>query len=142
MLLFLKSWFIRENPCESVARSCLLHFHYRSSLPRCHIIPPPRDRFVDTDQQTAIADPMTAINLTAIKQIAARPQVRKTVITTVTLLAVLWLAGCGVLYRIMLQPPETFARFMAKLPGPVPFLLFPFETLWTRARSGTLRPGD
>jgi hypothetical protein len=85
---------------------------------------------------------MTAINLTAIKTIVARPQVRKTVLTTVTLLAVLWLAGCGVLYRIMLQPPETFARFMAKLPGPVPFLLFPFETLWTRARSGTLHPGD
>jgi hypothetical protein len=55
---------------------------------------------------------------------------------------VLWLIGCGVLYRIMLRPPEAFAGFMAKLPGPVPFLLFPFETLWMRARSGTLRPGD
>jgi hypothetical protein len=85
---------------------------------------------------------MTAINLTAIKTIATRPAVKKTVITTVALLAVLWLAGCAMLYHIMLQPPETFARFMAKLPGPVPFVLFPFETLWTRARSGTLHPGD
>jgi hypothetical protein len=85
---------------------------------------------------------MTAINLTAIKTIAARPAVRKTVITTVTLLAVLWLAGCAMLYRIMLEPPETFAGFMAKLPGPVPFLLFPFETLWMRARSGTLHSGE
>jgi len=85
---------------------------------------------------------MTALNLTAIKQIAAKPQVKKTAIVTFTLLAILWLLGCVSLYRIMLQPPETFARFMAKLPGPVPFLLFPFETLWMRARSGTLHPGD
>jgi hypothetical protein len=31
---------------------------------------------------------------------------------------------------------------MAKLPGPVPFLLFPFETAWTHARAGSLRVGD
>jgi hypothetical protein len=42
----------------------------------------------------------------------------------------------------MLQPPETFGRFMAKLPGPVPFLVFPFETLWMRARAGNLGIGD
>jgi hypothetical protein len=42
----------------------------------------------------------------------------------------------------MLQPPETFARFMAKVPGPVAFLVLPFETLWMRARSGTLHVGD
>jgi hypothetical protein len=42
----------------------------------------------------------------------------------------------------MRQPPETFGRVMAKLPGPVPFLLFPFETAWMRARAGSLRVGD
>jgi hypothetical protein len=42
----------------------------------------------------------------------------------------------------MRQPPEKFARVMSKLPGPVPFLLFPFETLWTQARAGTLKVGD
>jgi len=31
---------------------------------------------------------------------------------------------------------------MAKMPSPVPFLLFPFETLWTRARAETLNVGD
>jgi hypothetical protein len=31
---------------------------------------------------------------------------------------------------------------MARMPGPVPFLLYPFETLWTRARAGTLNTGD
>jgi hypothetical protein len=56
--------------------------------------------------------------------------------------AVLWLLGCGVLYHIMRQPPETFGRFMAKLPGPVPFLVFPFETLWMQARAGSLHVGD
>jgi hypothetical protein len=57
-------------------------------------------------------------------------------------LAVLWLAGCVVLYRIMCRPPERFASVMAKMPGPVPFLIFPFETLWLRARAGTLNVGD
>ncbi len=42
----------------------------------------------------------------------------------------------------MRQPPETFGRVMAKLPGPVPFLLFPFETAWMQARAGSLHVGD
>ncbi|MGA9979667.1 MAG: hypothetical protein WBQ08_13675 [Candidatus Sulfotelmatobacter sp.] len=85
---------------------------------------------------------MTANKLIVIKQIATNPAVIKTAITTCVLLAALWVAGCGALYRIMQRPPEAFAGFMAKLPGPVPFLLFPFETLWMRARAGTLHPGD
>jgi hypothetical protein len=42
----------------------------------------------------------------------------------------------------MRQPPETFGRVMARMPGPVPFLIFPFETAWTHARAGTLHVGD
>jgi len=42
----------------------------------------------------------------------------------------------------MRQPPETFARFMARIPDPVAFLILPFETLWTHARAGALRVGD
>lgn len=42
----------------------------------------------------------------------------------------------------MHQPPETFARVMSRMPGPVPFLIFPFETAWMRARAGTLHVGD
>jgi peroxiredoxin len=42
----------------------------------------------------------------------------------------------------MRQPPETFGRVMAKMPGPVVFMLFPFETLWIRARAGGLHVGD
>lgn len=42
----------------------------------------------------------------------------------------------------MRQSPEQFGRVMAKIPGPVPFLVLPFETLWLRARAGTLQIGD
>ncbi|HEY3616306.1 MAG TPA: hypothetical protein VGK96_05790 [Candidatus Sulfotelmatobacter sp.] len=46
------------------------------------------------------------------------------------------------LYRVMRQSPENFARVMAKIPGPVPFLLLPFETLWMHARAGALQVGS
>ena len=67
---------------------------------------------------------------------------KKPLFTTVSLLALLWLFACGALYGIMQRPPETFAAFMAKVPGPVAFLVLPFETLWTHARAGTLEVGD
>jgi len=57
-------------------------------------------------------------------------------------LGLLWLIGCGAIYGVMRQPPETFGRVMARIPGPVAFLVFPFETLWTRARAGTLQVGN
>jgi hypothetical protein len=63
-------------------------------------------------------------------------------VTTVCVIALLWVIACGALYGIMRKPPETFGRFMAKIPGPVAFLVLPFETLWMRARSGTLQVGD
>ncbi|HYU46237.1 MAG TPA: hypothetical protein VEK84_08680 [Terriglobales bacterium] len=42
----------------------------------------------------------------------------------------------------MHQTPETFGKVMSRMPGPVPFLLFPFETFWLRARAGYLNAGD
>jgi hypothetical protein len=42
----------------------------------------------------------------------------------------------------MHQPPETFGRVMSRMPGPVPFLIFPFETAWIHARAGSLNVGD
>jgi hypothetical protein len=67
---------------------------------------------------------------------------RKIVICALAALVAVWAIGCGVLYRVMCQPPETFGRFMAKLPGPAAFLVFPFETLWMHARAGHLLVGD
>jgi len=58
------------------------------------------------------------------------------------MIAAVWVLGCLGLYGVMRQPPEYFARVMAKIPGPVPFLIFPFETLWMRARAGTLQVGS
>ena len=57
-------------------------------------------------------------------------------------LIALWLAGCVVIYGEMRKPPEQFGHFMTRLPGPVAFLAFPFETMWTRARVGKLKVGD
>lgn len=67
---------------------------------------------------------------------------KRKLIAILVVAALAWVIACGVLYSIMRKPPETFARFMAKLPGPVAFLMFPFETLWTHARAGDLHVGD
>jgi hypothetical protein len=66
----------------------------------------------------------------------------RAVVPAICIIAVLWVATCAYLYSVMRRPPEEFARFMAKIPGPVAFLIFPFETLWLRARSGALHVGD
>ena len=42
----------------------------------------------------------------------------------------------------MRKPPEDFGRVMMKLPQPAAFMVLPFETLWLRARAGTLTIGD
>ncbi len=67
---------------------------------------------------------------------------KKAVVRALAVIALVWLLACGVLYEVMRQPPETFARVMAKIPGPVAFLVLPFETLWTQARAGDLQVGD
>jgi hypothetical protein len=66
----------------------------------------------------------------------------KKIFGVLCVVALLWVAGCFYLYKVMRRPPEHFASVMAKIPGPVPFLIFPFETLWLRARSGVLHTGD
>jgi hypothetical protein len=68
--------------------------------------------------------------------------VKKAMIATVCVLAALWVTCCVALYGVMRQTPEQFGRVMAKIPGPVPFLILPFETLWMRARAGTLQVGS
>ena len=71
-----------------------------------------------------------------------RKLVLRRVLITLLVVAVLWVAGTIAIYRVMLRPPEKFAAVMARIPGPVAFLLFPFEALWMRARAGTLQVGD
>jgi hypothetical protein len=66
---------------------------------------------------------------------------RRLVIGALVLL-VAWGIATVELYRVMQRPPESFARLMAKVPAAPVFLMLPFETLWTHARAGGLRPGD
>jgi AhpC/TSA family len=61
---------------------------------------------------------------------------------TLSVLIPLWLIGCATIYHVMRQPPEQFGHAMARIPGPVAFMVFPFETMWMKARGGTLSIGD
>jgi hypothetical protein len=52
-----------------------------------------------------------------------------------------YVCALGFFAYAMRQPPMQFAGVMAHV-GPVPFLLFPFESMWKQARRGTLQPGE
>lgn len=66
---------------------------------------------------------------------------RSVLFRSAIVLLVLWLAFVGFIAWAMRQPPETFGHVMAKMPTAAYFVI-PFETLWTRARAGALRPGQ
>jgi len=68
--------------------------------------------------------------------------VKRVLVRSLVVIFLVWLLACGALYQVMRQPPETFARFMTRIPGPVAFLVLPFETLWTHARAGELKVGE
>jgi hypothetical protein len=70
------------------------------------------------------------------------PTARKRMGIIAVVMVVVYLAFGTYIWWAMNQPPETFGRVMSKMPGPVPFLLFPFETFWMRARAGHLQVGD
>ena len=53
----------------------------------------------------------------------------------------LYAAFVGWIYWMMTRPPMEFAGVMAKLPMPA-MMAFPFETMWTRARAGSLTIGS
>jgi hypothetical protein len=53
----------------------------------------------------------------------------------------LWLGFVGLIGWAMRQPPEVFGHVMAKMPMPA-YFLFPFETMWSGARKGSLNVGD
>ena len=76
------------------------------------------------------------------KSLRLKPHTRRVLVTVLVLLLVGYAAFVTLVLWAMRQPPETFGKIMSKMPGPVPFLLFPFETAWTRARAGNLETGD
>jgi hypothetical protein len=70
------------------------------------------------------------------------PFTRKVLLRVLVGLMIGYVSFGAYIWWAMRQPPETFGRVMARVPGPVVFLLFPFETLWTHARVGSLKVGD
>jgi len=70
------------------------------------------------------------------------PRSRKLLVWTLVAFVVAWTAGLLFIWHAMHQPPEAFGRVMSHMPGPVAFLLFPFETMWVHARAGHLQIGD
>jgi hypothetical protein len=52
----------------------------------------------------------------------------------------LWLIFVAVINYEMHQSPEQFGRFMSHMPIAT-FFLAPFETMWVRARAGSLKSG-
>jgi len=67
---------------------------------------------------------------------------KKWTVITLSVIIPLWLIACAAIYHVMRKPPEQFGHVMAHIPGPVAFMVFPFETMWTQARRGTLHIGD
>ena len=61
--------------------------------------------------------------------------------TIFAVLFCLWLGFVGYIDWAMHQSPEVFGHVMASMPMPA-YFLFPFETMWTDARKGTLKVGD
>jgi hypothetical protein len=72
----------------------------------------------------------------------AQSKLIRAAVVSFCVIATLWVICCVAFFGVMRQSPEQFGRVMAKIPGPVPFLIFPFETLWLRARAGTLQVGS
>lgn len=68
-------------------------------------------------------------------------RVRKWLLRSAIVLAVLYAAFLGTVWWAMNQPPETFGHVMMRMPD-VAYMLAPFETMWTRARAGSLKTGD
>ena len=56
-------------------------------------------------------------------------------------IVVLWLGFVAYVDWAMHQPPEVFGRVMARMPMPA-YFLFPFGTMWLRARAGKVKVGD
>lgn len=68
-------------------------------------------------------------------------KVKKIALRTLAAIFFFWIIGCAAIYTAMRKPPETFGRVMMKIPAPVAFLVFPFETMWLHARAGELQIG-
>ena len=85
-------------------------------------------------------------NVSGAAGVPVRPNesqlVKKWLTRGLVVVLVLYAAFGSYIVWAMRQPPEIFGRVMSHMPAAVVFLSLPFETLWTHARAGELRPGD
>jgi hypothetical protein len=72
---------------------------------------------------------------------AMKNKTKRLLVGTFTVFFCLWLGFVGYVSWAMRQPPEVFGHVMAGMPMPA-YFLFPFETMWTDARKGSLKVGD
>ena len=71
-----------------------------------------------------------------------KSRVRRMLLGLLITVVIVYLSFGSFIWWTMHQPPEVCGRVMAKLPAPVVFMLFPFESLWIHARAGALKVGD
>ena len=84
---------------------------------------------------------MDSTQVPATPAVKKQPRWKKVTVAVLFIVLVLWIGFTGFMWRIMHRPPEQFARVMMHLPWEV-FLICPFETMWTRARAGSVHVGD
>jgi hypothetical protein len=77
---------------------------------------------------------------TLAKLLMRKPSKRTLSVLAIAVL-LLWAGFLVVIGWAMRQPPEQFGRVMSHMPGPA-FMLFPFETMWNKARAGTVQAGE
>ena len=70
------------------------------------------------------------------------PRLRKILLRSLLAIVVIYVALGTFLWYAMNRSTDYFGRVMRKMPGPVVFLGYPMETMWLRARAGTLHAGD
>ena len=68
-------------------------------------------------------------------------RISRILISVVLVLVAVEIALSAGLYWAMSQKPDTFGRIIARTPFPL-MMVLPFETLWMRARAGSLKQGD
>ena len=75
------------------------------------------------------------------KKLALKKTTKRWIRIVCAALFCLWIGFVVYIGWAMRQPPEIFGHIMAKMPMPAYFVI-PFETLWSRARKGSLNIGD
>ena len=76
-----------------------------------------------------------------LSKLLMRKPGKRTLSVIAVVLLLLWGSFLVFIGWAMRQSPEKFGRVMMHMPMPA-FFLFPFETMWTQARAGSVQPGD